>query len=59
MGAYNRFVVSCDPRDYRRRLERAKRARAEKRARIHRSLRAAGFVERNGVWVAEQKVWPN
>jgi len=58
MGAYNRFVVSCDPRDYSRRLERAKRARAKKRESVHAALAAAGFVRRNGIWVAEEKVWP-
>ena len=55
MGAYNYFVISGDPRNYRRRLERAKRARSEKRDKVRRALVQAGFVERDGVWIAIEK----
>jgi len=49
---------SSNPGDYRRRFERQKRARAEKRAKVHAALIKAGFVCRNGIWLAEEKVWP-
>ena len=58
MGAYLGVSYSGNPRDCRRRLERAKRARAEKRAKVHAALIKAGFVCRNGIWTAEERVWP-
>jgi len=42
---------SYAPGDYRRRLERAKRARAEKRKALERALVAAGWKKVDGIWV--------
>jgi len=52
MGAYLGVSYSDDPRDHRRRLERAKRARAQKRSRVERTLREAGWVKIDGIWVS-------
>jgi len=52
LGAYYTRGLSCDSGNYKRRFERAKRARAAKREKVHRALREAGFICIDGVWVA-------
>ena len=44
---------SDSPRNYRRRLEHAKRARDKKRAKIERALLAGGWIKQDGIWIGK------
>lgn len=59
MGAYNHIVISGDPSNYRRNLERQKRARAKKREQVWSALRKAGYIKcEDDVWRADTgQIW--
>jgi hypothetical protein len=54
MGAYHYRILSDDPRNYRRRLKRAQRSNAEKRASIEKTLLAAGWIKKDGIWIGAE-----